>query len=180
MGEMHNHLKPIIIQRKRFQHAEQSVYRVYSGPGEFQLVEAATAHEAFERSDINRPYKIERETLIRQPSLDPKLLINSEEGDEVSFDPRLPDPEDLKPILTAILGEALHDAAIAPFEEISITDLKKHVAQAIVEPVIEEPQVAIAAEMSAPLKPAEPEVESLPEEALTPDQVDALLRGDSA
>lgn len=183
MEEIHNHLKPIIIQRKRFAPTEQTLYRVYSAPGEYQSVEANTANEAFEKSGIRRPHKIERETMHQQNTVKAGLLSHVSDEEEVSFDTHLPDPEDLKPVLYALLSEESSDHQAPAFESIFITDLKKArpvPLDVFVEPEPEIPVPEVMAALEQPLQPyipAAPEDVSTEEEALTPEQVDALLNG---
>lgn len=184
MEQAHNHLRPIIIQRKRFAHSEQTVYRVYSAPGEYQLVEANTANEAFEKSGIRRPHKIERETLHHQASVRAGLLSDAPEEETTAFDPNLPDPQDLGPVLYAILSEQIGHEPEQTFESISILDLRKK-APAPAEPLPAEaaPLIAEPDAMHTPLQP-DPEpvaataAEEPESEALTPEQVEALLRGE--
>lgn len=83
------HLKPIIINRKRYTNADVSLYRVYTAPGEFKLVEADSAHEAYTKSGLSRVHKIERENFFRYLTVK-KEQIEPREG-TVSFNTELPD-----------------------------------------------------------------------------------------
>jgi len=186
LGEVSNHLKPIIIHRKKFARADHIYYRVYTAPGEYTLVQADSAHEAFAQSGLSRVYKIERENFLRLISLD-KEQVHAATG-EAHFSPELPEFSDgsLYDDSMEELAELLK--APKPFEEISIRDLERRLKLAMGEEdaadeaVHEEPQALLEPEQHEPeqpeaqaLAPQEEEMEMPDFEGLTEEQVQALL-----
>lgn len=191
MEDALHHLKPIIIQRKRYAQADRSLYRVYAAPGQYELIEATTAHEAFEKSGIRRPHKIERETLLQHTALTPEHL--GETLDEpVAFDPSLPDPADMASGIFAAILDSADGTSPVLFEDLLIDQLnRKPAPEALPETATPAPvgppeaPAIIAAEVTAApeppseaLTPALAEEPEAPEAALTPEQVDALLNGE--
>lgn len=177
-------LNPIIINERSFKNSGASLYRVYTAPGEFNMVEADSAHEAFAKSGLDRVFKIERENFYRYVSLDADLL-EEKEGDGVTMDTHLPDPEEMHTLLTAALSDLAEIPTIEEqFEGLTLGDLNKGGAAKVeasaedAAPVKEEPapaqETAEAVAAETPVEAAtEPEAE-LGEE-LSSDAVDALL-----
>lgn len=205
-AEASHHLKPITINRRRFADADKILYRVYSAPGEFKLVEANSAHEAFEKSEIARPHKIERELFYRYLALSPNQ-IEADTGDSVDTDVNLPDADEMKTLLFAALDDgSLKPSAEEAFTGLSINQLngkgfeedeaaalaqaeaaaqaaveKQAAAQAIEQAVEAEPEAIAQADVSVEdvqqAAPAE-DAPAQEDEELTPEQVEALLNGE--
>lgn len=183
-GPLH-HLEAIIIKKNRFVYHDKTLYRVYDKPDHFQLVEAESAAEAFEKSGLKHAVKIQRELFYHYIALDRELM---ETGDEVTqFDTRLPDGEDRRVLLDAALlaGEAQEQAE--PFEELSLRDLfareEEEVAQNALQeagPCEQQQSAAEDAESGFGSEPESepesvPETEQEPAAELSAAEVNALL-----
>ncbi len=161
----HAPLSALTIHHKRFAFSDKPLYRVYSSPDHFKLVEADSAYEAYQNADVARPFKIEQETFYRYLVLKPDQL---EDGgsDAVQTDPELPDEEEMKTLLFAALDESGEgESHEVPFEEIMITDLQ---AESKSEVALQQPAPAPrpAQPPKAQTKPepkSEPKAEAKPE-----------------
>lgn len=151
-GEEAPALSSLTINHKRFAYSDKPLYRVYSAPDHFKLVEADSAYEAYQHADVARPYKIERETFYRYLALKPDQLEPGED-DAVQTDPALPDEEEMKTLLFAALGEnGEGEPEELPFEEIMIADLQAE----------SKPEVALQQPAPAPRPAPPPQTQARP------------------
>ncbi len=77
-GILNDEFAPIEFDRRSLRKTGV-VYRVYRDSREFAEIEAGSAHEALERSDIKKPYKISRYMLNHLPILDNGMLVQPEQ-----------------------------------------------------------------------------------------------------
>jgi hypothetical protein len=194
----HDHqpkLSSISIHHKRFAYSDKPLYRVYTSSSHFKLVEAETAYEAYEKAAIARPHKIERETFYRYRALDPDMLLESDRG-AIEISVQLPDEDEMKTLLFAALGDIDLDNIAGQFEEMAIMDLKRHntstssvelrQSQSAPRPSAQpkaSPELKAAAPAPQPkTQPAAKQMDEAPkaesEQALSADEIDALLNGE--
>ena len=90
-------------------------YRVYKDPKNFQVVEAATALEAFQLSGLKEVYKIERERLDKNRVIDPSLwaTLSPEEKETPA------------PAAAMAASDAVLAVPAAPAETLSNDDVNK-------------------------------------------------------
>ena len=174
-------MQPISVSRKRFGYAERTLYRVYTTATHFELVEAESAHEAFEKGGVDEPYKIERELFYRYVAIPPDLVNETEDDERVETDIRLPEPGEKEALLTAALDMDEYEASLPQFENVELGELHstKEPEEVFIEPATED-------EPETPTATAEPQPEPEPEkpdvgdsEELSPEEVEALLNSDS-
>lgn len=116
-------LESLGIHRSRFVYAEKNLYRVYDQPDHYQLVDADSAYEAFEKSGLTKAVKIQREAFYHYVAISPELL---EEGDHViELNPQLPSLEERQILLDAALLESDDIGPVKLFEEISLRNLTR-------------------------------------------------------
>lgn len=120
-GGMH-HLSPIIMNHRRFINADKVVYRIYTSPSQFTLVEADSAHEAYTKSGLSRAHKIERDAYTNYADLSSEQL--SPKDRQVETDVHLPDADELRTLLIAALGDDIISHK-PDFEEMAIGELQK-------------------------------------------------------
>lgn len=173
-GGKRHHLEAIMVKRNRFAYANKICYRVYDKPGNFTIIEADSAHEAFAKSGFSSAFKIQREAFFSHPSIAQELLESSGETYEVNI--QLPDEGVKEAFIDASTLDAEALARLKPFEEISLGDysqLKAKQAQAAPvedtpssEAAIEQPtaqaQPQMTSELAVQQETATPEVPEMP------------------
>lgn len=179
-------LSSITLNRKHYVYSNKPIYRVYSSRSDFKLVEADSASEAFEKSGVVRPVKIEREHFYRTLALQANDMQASDESVEINVE--LPDMNGKTGLVFAALDdETLNDKP--DFEELSLSDMK---AKGTVQPEVAEEEPAIEDAMPPPvaaqpdprpedeiIPPSEPLSEAEEEAAeLSAEEVEALLGGE--
>lgn len=190
-------LSPIYLNRKRYVYSDKPLYRVYAQPGDFKLIEADSALEAFEKSGIARAYKIEREHFYRTLALEPEQVLVSDRP-AMPMDHELPEPGAKKSLhFTAFDGDS---GPVNAFEELTISSLRYEPQMKPIDiaqperpgsPAIDEGEddalmqeeeheaenfQAVNPEIIPPSQPLSQAEEAA---ALTADEVDALLNGNA-
>ncbi len=198
-------LESISIRQNHYVYADKRMYRVYDKPGHFSLVEAESAHEAFAKSGVAEPLKIERESFFTQVAIAQNELESMVERFDV--DTHLPQKDEKATFVDLIAMDAELAAAVQPFEAMSLTeygrkqegekeaiaDEPEMAAEATTEPSASAPEEAIEVAPEAEEAPeaqafAEPQEEMAvasaeapvaeePERPLTPEEVNALMAG---
>jgi|GEM_PF-3290502 len=177
------HLKPIVINRRRYANADVSLYRVYTSPGEFKIVEADSAHEAYTKSGLSRVHKIERENFFRYLTVK-KELIQPHEG-TVSFDTQLPDRDRSSVLIDQFVKAS--DGNVGGKEEFTgmeIRDLaldEKPVYRSVLKAPVPDfvPAHDITDVVATAKAPSEPAV-VVNNEPMSAEEMDRLFSGESA
>jgi hypothetical protein len=189
-------LDAIVLRRNRFAYGDVSQYRIYTTPEDFIRVLANSAAEAMEKSNIDRPWKIQRELMECYPHLSEAEMTPTDEVVEMRSDHQDEGPMMLPPEVLQHLEEELHPD---PFQEVGLLEAFSRQKEVLKEPepaVQEAPVEAepvtedVAAEPPAEAEAAAPEnvaaaaeeiVAEEPEvqaDALSESEIEALLRKD--
>ncbi len=170
-----HHLAPLIINRKRFVHAEKTVYRVYKSAADYVLIEAESAYEAIQKSGVETPLRVQREMVSRYHALESNL-VQTHEGDMPAVtDVVMPEHSEVVGLVYQGMFDGSEDEKVTPFESMSFADLKrkeklKTVPTEVAPPVV---QVAVVEEPIA----AAPTLIEEESDILTPEEVERLLQG---
>jgi hypothetical protein len=113
-------LESISVRQHQHVHHGKVQYRVYSKEGHFVLVEANSAHEAYARAGIAKPFKIQREFFFTKIAVAKEELIETQAP--VEMEVKLPTEEELS-VRIFIEQEVIDEALAAqkqPFEPLEI------------------------------------------------------------
>lgn len=188
-----HHLEAIMVKRSRFSYADKTLYRVYDSEEHFELVEAESAHEAFEKSTVKNAIKIQRELFYHYVAIDPELMEPTDEVIEV--DVQLPNDEEKRILLDAAMLDEAEARSAKVFEELALAEIwdksrghdtavETDLLEATPPPVEEEPASILPQPNKEDVSAAQPEPEPEPEPEeeveLSADDVNALLNAQEA
>lgn len=163
------HLSPIRIDMKRFKQQEQRLYRVYSAPGEYRIIEADSAHEAYQKSGVARVHKIERESFYRYVALRSDQIEATDQGME--FNTELPEMGDIREVLIAALADLPEQQNLEQrFEALGFGDLTQKKPDLPVEMPAPRTEEAVNTVSFAAAPDADEDADPL-----TPEEVNKLL-----
>lgn len=83
-------LNELFLKEKSVSEKSQKGYRVYTDKNNFQVVEAATAAEAIEKSGIRTPYKIEPAGVIKKSIFTQAELVENQPAQATPQNPANP------------------------------------------------------------------------------------------
>lgn len=178
-------LESISMRQNHFIYADKRMYRVYDKPGHFALIEADSAHEAFAKSGVAAPLKIERENFFTQIAIAQEMLESK--GERFDVDTHLPQKDQKSVFVDLIAMDAEIAASKQPFEAMTLTeygrkqDVIEEVAVQAPEPEALEAETQQHAAAPEQLEPTENvEQASEPQEAIAPEEAVAAAKEDMA
>lgn len=165
-------IESITLAQTRYVYAKRRMYRVYDKPHHFTLIEADSAHEAFAKSGIASPIKIQRESFFTRIAIAQDQIETTDE--RVRLDTSLPTHPDKKTTMDMQQIDAEIEARKPVFEAMSFRDAAMHKAAKASAPAfapIAVPELSQQAESlmdGAPMPSPEPELIAAPPEAPIP------------
>lgn len=167
-------LESYSLHRSHYVYAQKRMYRVYDKPGHFSLIEADSAHEAYAKSGVATPFKIERESFFTQVAIAQEMM---EAVDELyNSDPELPDGKDGALFVDLVAFDAQLKAREEVFEPLAFADMSAKAPQELPQ---EEPPAALANVTPAEPTPVVETEEPQPAEAATEEAIEAPVEAEA-